>query len=360
MDFALSDEQRMLAESVGGYLKSACPLDVVRQAAEAGVTQQPAIAAGLTDLGVSGILIPEDFGGVGLGMLEAALIAEALGSVVAPVSYLATSVIAPTALLQAASEEQKEQWLPQIASGDAIVGVAVTEQIGRRDSHGLTSDAGSIQGQAMFVLEGADATALLVADGEGALYMVDRADVEITNLQTIDRTRSVAEVSFAGAPGQLLPGSLGNREPLLAAIDAGRVMLAADTLGAAQSMLDTSIEYAKERKQFNRVIGSFQAVKHMCAEMAADLEPCRALVWYAAHAMTAIPDEARLMTCHAKAHLSEVGKFVARTATEVHGGMGMTDLLGLHYWFKRIGANRQILGAPELVREEAAAVQGWV
>ena len=137
-------------------------------------------------------------------------------------------------------------------------------------------------------------------------------------------------------------------------------MLAADTLGAAQKMLDDSIAYAKERKQFNRVIGSFQAVKHMCAEMAAELEPCRSMIWYSAHAQVAIPDEARLMACHAKAHLAEVGQFVARTATEVHGGMGMTDLLGLHYWFKRIGFNRQMLGAPELVREEAARAQGWL
>ena len=92
------------------------------------------------------------------------------------------------------------------------------------------------------------------------------------------------------------------------------------------------------------MIGSFQAVKHMCAEMAAELEPCRSLVWYAAHAFTSIPEEGRLMASHAKAHLAEVGKFVARKSTEVHGGMGITDLLGMHYWFKRIGFNRQLLG----------------
>jgi alkylation response protein AidB-like acyl-CoA dehydrogenase len=94
--------------------------------------------------------------------------------------------------------------------------------------------------------------------------------------------------------------------------------------------------------------------------MASDLEPCRALVWYAAHAVGAIPEESRLMICHAKAHLAEVGQQVARKSTEVHGGMGFTDLLGLHYWFKRNGFNRQLLGAPELVREEAARLQGWI
>jgi alkylation response protein AidB-like acyl-CoA dehydrogenase len=119
------------------------------------------------------------------------------------------------------------------------------------------------------------------------------------------------------------------------------------------------VDYAKERKQFDRAIGSFQAVKHMCAEMIAELEPCRALIWYAGHAFDVFPAESRKLAAHAKAHTSEVGTFVARTATEVHGGMGFTDLLGLHYWFKRIGFNRQMLGGPEYCREAAARLQGW-
>ena len=142
--------------------------------------------------------------------------------------------------------------------------------------------------------------------------------------------------------------------------DAGWVLVAADSLGAAEAMLGKAVAYAKERKQFGRVIGSFQAVKHMCAEMAAELEPCRALVWYAAYAFDAVESEASLTAAHAKAHTSEVGRFVARTSTEVHGGMGFTDLLGLHYWFKRIGLNRQLLGGPERVRHLAAQMQGFI
>jgi len=360
MDFALSEEQRMLQDSVAGFLGSACPLERVRAAAESGTTHDTELAQGLLELGVNGILIDEDHGGVGLGYLEAALIAEALGAVVAPVSFVATAVMAPVALRLAGSDEQREQWLPRIAAGECVVGVGVTEQIGRRESDGVSASDGTLSGKAMFVLEGADADAFLIADERGALHMVDAGNAATTKLKTIDRTRAVAEVVFDEAAAQVLPGSTTSREPLLTMIDAGRVMLAADTLGAAQKMLDDSVAYAKERKQFNRVIGSFQAVKHMCAEMASELEPCRSLVWYAAHAMAAIPEEARVMACHAKAHLAETGKFVARTATEVHGGMGMTDLLGLHYWFKRIGFNRQLLGAPELVRQEAAQVQGWV
>ena len=123
-------------------------------------------------------------------------------------------------------------------------------------------------------------------------------------------------------------------------------------------MLERAVAYAKERQQFGRVIGSFQAVKHLCAEMAAELEPARSLVWYAAYAFDHAPEDASVAAAHAKAHLSEIGRFVARTATEVHGGIGFTDALGLHYAFKRIGLNRQLLGGPERVRALAAEMQG--
>jgi alkylation response protein AidB-like acyl-CoA dehydrogenase len=139
-----------------------------------------------------------------------------------------------------------------------------------------------------------------------------------------------------------------------------RVLLAADLLGCCDRALELALAYAMQRRQFDRPIASFQAVKHLCAEMAAELEPARALVWYAAYAFDNAPDEAPLMAAHAKAHLAEIGRFIARTSTEVHGGIGMTDLLGLHYWFKRIGLNRQLLGSPERLREEAARVQALI
>jgi alkylation response protein AidB-like acyl-CoA dehydrogenase len=136
-------------------------------------------------------------------------------------------------------------------------------------------------------------------------------------------------------------------------------MLAADTLGAAERMLELAVEYAGQRSQFGRVIASFQAVKHMCAEMLAELEPARSLVWYAAHAFDELPEEASLVASHAKAHLSDVGTHIAKLATEVHGGVGFTDEQNLHVWFKRISFNRQLFGGPELLRERAATLQGW-
>ena len=210
----------------------------------------------------------------------------------------------------------------------------------------------------MFALDGC-ADRYLVATSDKAIYLVqaDANGVTRNNLTTVDKTRSTCELLLDNAQAKKVSEAPGVFER---ALDAGRLMQAADTLGAAQAMLDKAVDYSLQREQFNRVIGSFQAVKHLCADMAANLEPCRSLVWYAGHAMDDVPEEASLLACHAKAHLAEVGQAVAKTATEVHGGMGFTDLLGLHYWFKRIGANRQLLGSPELVREQAARVQGLI
>jgi alkylation response protein AidB-like acyl-CoA dehydrogenase len=243
-----------------------------------------------------------------------------------------------------------------------IAGVAVSEQAsGARDKAGITAKAGKLSGKTLFVLDFAGAVIYVVADKFGALYVVDAnaKGLDKTTLNTIDATRAIGELRFDNVDAE--PLTSGNPQATLdRMIDAGRIMLAADTLGAGGRMIEKAVDYAKERKQFGRVIGSFQAVKHLCAEMVAELEPCRALIWYAAYAFDAFPDQSRRMAAHAKAHTSEVGTFVARTATEVHGGMGFTDLLGLHYWFKRIGFDRQALGGPEKVRHDAAVAQGWV
>jgi alkylation response protein AidB-like acyl-CoA dehydrogenase len=264
--------------------------------------------------------------------------------------------MAPLAITLADADQ--EDVLARIAAGDLRVGAAVGDAIAPRQDAGVTASGGRLSGKALFALD-SPADCYLVADRDRRLYMAaaDAAGLASRPLTTIDRTRRTAELVFDGTPARLI-----SEDPDIfrQVVDAGRVMLAADTLGAAQSMLDQAVEYANQREQFNRPIASFQAVKHMCAEMAAELEPCRAMIWYAGHALDQVPEEARLTACHAKAHLSEVGKFVAKTATEVHGGMGFTDLLGLHYWFKRIGFNRQMLGAPELVREEAAQLQNLV
>jgi alkylation response protein AidB-like acyl-CoA dehydrogenase len=351
MEFGLSEEQVLLKDSIRRFLDEASSLERVRE-----LVQTPAadVWQGLVDLGVPGILVPPDAGGLGMTALDAAIVAEELGAHTAPAPFLGSAVMAPVALSAAGSDHH--ELLGAIVTGEKRVGVALGETIAARQDAGITARGGQLSGKALYVLDhGADA--YLVADGDRALYLVDATAAGLAGraLGSIDQTRRTGELTFENVTAQKLSD---DPAVLQKTLDYGRVMLAADTLGAAQNMLDQAVAYAKEREQFDRPIGSFQAVKHMCAEMAAHLEPCRALVWFAAHALDDLPAEATLNACHAKAHLAEVGRFVAKTATEVHGGMGFTDLLGLHYWFKRIGFNRQLLGAPELVREQAAAVQG--
>lgn len=357
MEFALSHDQKMMQESVNRTLDRVCSLDRVRKAADARGHAQD-VWQSLIELGVPGLLIPEQFGGVGLKLLDAALVSETLGRHVSPVPFVASCVMAPLALLHAGSPAQQSNWLPKIASGEIIAGVAVAEQIaGARDGAGIEARNGKLNGKALFVMDFANAGLFVVSDREHNLHLVDGAAAGLrrTTLTTIDLTRSLGELHFDNLEAE----PLADGSALIAVRDAGWTMLAADTLGASWQMIEKAIEYSKERKQFDRVIGSFQAVKHLCAEMAAELEPGRSLVWYAAHAFDAIPADASLSAAHAKSYLSEIGRFVARTSTEVHGGIGITDLLGLHYWFKRIGLNCQLLGGPERVRHLAAVMQGF-
>ena len=353
MEFDLSDEQAMLQDSVHRFLLDAGGLERTRAFAAKAETRATDLADGLAQLGVTGLLIVEEHGGSGLSLLDAALTAEVMGRHVAPTAFIGTAVMAPLALQRGGSRTQRDQWLPKLAAGSVTAGAAISEFTGGREGASVVRSDGRLTGRALFPVD-FEADVYVVADRDGGLSLVaaDAPGLTRTRLITIDVTRPTGELQFDNVEAEPLeaasPGLISDL------IDAGRVMYAADTLGAAQEMLDRSVAYAAERKQFGRPIGSFQAVKHMCAEMAAALEPCRALVWYAGYALDALPAEASLTACHAKAHLSEVGTMVARTATEVHGGMGFTDLVGLHYWFKRIGFNRQMLGGPQRVREEAA------
>ncbi len=357
MEFGLSSEQTLVQDSVGRFLEHKASLKRVQRFVNADEKRAEDVWAGLCEMSIPGVLIAEDHGGIGLSLLDAALVAESLGSHVAPAPFVATAVMAPIAIALAGSEMQQSRWLPELARGSVIAGAALTEAVSSRLDARVRCDGGALHGKALFVLD-FEADLYLVADENRALDLVeaDAPGLERRLLTTVDKTRRVGELVFDNVAADGL-GSGSDPEVCTRVIDAGRIVLAEDTLGAAQTMLTKAVAYSKQRVQFGRAVGSFQAVKHMCAEMAADLEPCRAMMWYAAHAFDAIPTEARLTACHTKAHVSEVGTSVARTSTEVHGGMGFTDELGLHLWFKRIGANRQLLGGPERIREEAAKLQ---
>ena len=360
MYFGLSEEQKSLEENINRFLADNAPLDTIKAVANGEESKANAVHQGILDLGLSGLVIPEEYGGLELNMLFATVVAAALGSGTAPVPYTGSYVMAPLAINLAGSDGQKNQWLPKIAGGECVIGVGLSEYVGAREDAGIEFSNGKLSGRSLFLIDGKNADAYLLANKSGELFLVEASSpgIEVIELTTVDKTRTSIELILKDVNADLLSGS-SDKSVIEKVLDAGRIMLAADTVGAAQVMLDKSVAYSLERKQFGRLIGSFQAVKHMCAEMAAELEPCHSMIWHAAHCFDNVPEEARLMACQTKAHISEVGQQVSKTATEVHGGMGFTDELGLHYWFKRIGLNKQLLGSPELIREEAGKLQGF-
>ncbi len=371
MEFGLSDEQRLLEESVRRFLDERMPTARVREVAAGDSANDAELWKGLAELGVTGCLVPEVYGGSELALLDAAIIAQALGHAATPAPFLGTSVMAAVALREGGSAAQQAEWLPRIAGGELCIGVALSECVAPREGAGVLLSRGRLEGTALFAIDAGAANVFLVAAGADALVLVprDAEGLEVEALPTIDSTRRIAELRFAGVkPAQRL-GTTGSKtepgvRPAAEVIDrvlaAGRVALAADTLGACDRALEMAVEYAMERKQFGRVIGSFQAVKHMCAEMATEIEPARSLLWYAAHAFDAIPHEAQQLASLVKATLSDIGTRVVRAATEVHGGIGFTAEYDLHLWFKRAGFNRQLLGGPTQLRRHAAQLQGLV
>ena len=360
MYFGLSEEQKSLEENINRFLADNAPLDTIKAVANGEESKAKSVHQGILDLGLSGLVIPEEYGGLEINMLFATVVAAALGSGTAPVPYTGSYVMAPLAINLAGSDGQKNQWLPKIAGGECVIGVGLSEYVGAREDAGIEFSKGKLSGRSLFLIDGKNADAYLLANKSGELFLVEASSpgIEVIELTTVDKTRTSLELILKDVNADLLSGS-SDKSVIEKVLDAGRIMLAADTVGAAQVMLDKSVAYSLERKQFGRLIGSFQAVKHMCAEMAAELEPCHSMIWHAAHCFDNVPEEARLMACQTKAHISEVGQQVSKTATEVHGGMGFTDELGLHYWFKRIGLNKQLLGSPELIREEAGKLQGF-
>ncbi|MBV1907461.1 MAG: acyl-CoA/acyl-ACP dehydrogenase [Pseudomonadales bacterium] len=360
MRFGLSEEQTMLGDMLNKYLEAESSLDVIRESCDNTPHHNEKIWSGLLAQGAHTILIPEEYGGAGLSMLHSETVSEVLGKHIAPVSYLSNAVLSPLAITLAASDSQKELLLPGLASGDVSYGIGLTDAIVNRENTNLEITNGKVNGVSTFVIGGQTADKLILGK-PGTLLLVDSnaEGVTIKPMITVDKTRDFAVVTLENAPCEVLGKEGSAAQAMQKLLNAGRISIAADTMGAADAMFNQALEYSKERFQFDRPIGSFQSIKHIFAEMVTELEPCRSLLWYAAHAFDEIEDEATLLACHSKAHIAEVAKTIGRATTELHGGMGFTDLLGLHFWFKRIEVNRQLLGGPEIQRHFAAVVQGW-
>jgi len=352
LDFGLSDEQKLFEQSLRRHLAESVPTTRVREIMAGETAHDPKLWADLAELGATGVLVPDAHGGSGLALLDAALVAQSLGHAATPAPFVATSVMAPVALAHG-TPAQQAAWLPRIATGRCALGAAFTESVARRADAGLRLDGDRIRGSALFAIDAGAADAFLVALGRDRVAIVprDATGLTVTLLATIDRTRRVAELVFDGVAPADVVAAPGVVDRVLAA---GRVAIAADVLGACERAIEMAVAYAKQRVQFGRPIATFQAVKHLCAETVAELEPARSLVWYAAYAFDERPDEALRVAALAKSHLAEIGTTIVRTATEVHGGIGFTSEHDLHIWFKRVGLDRALLGSPDVVRAEVS------
>ncbi|HMT43548.1 MAG TPA: acyl-CoA dehydrogenase family protein [Chakrabartia sp.] len=334
MRFHLSEEQLAIQDAVRGTLGQVWPMERLHAFADGDADFDTESWGALMALGVGGIALPESEGGAGLGLLEAALVCEVAGAACAP-GPLIGQLVAAMAVV-ASDEGEAKAFLPGLASGECVAALAFGSD--------LVACAG---GAHMF----------LVDDAQGLALVEAGAGVTITPCRSTDRSRPISTVSFADA----------RRMPLFAPDDpqaqrirdAALILIAADSLGGAQHCTDLSVSYAKEREQFGQPIGRFQGLKHQLAHMALDVEPARALLWYAAYSWdTQLPDATRAAAM-AKAHLCEVYTRTTRAAIAAHGGIGYTWEYGLNYWFRRAIANRAWLGSPAEHRARAADLAGW-
>ena len=360
MDFGLTDEQILFQGEFEKAMRQAVPMARLRPAAVVQVFPFD-IWQAMAATGVPGLVVPEEYGGLGLSLLDAVLLAEIMGRCAVPAPFLGPCIIAPFALKLAGDPAQQSAALPKIATGTLRIAFGpATVASGSRDGAPFVERGNRLYGRAAFVVDALGADRFLLADRSGKLWLVDHdaPGLQVTPLETVDGTRSVALLDLDGVQAEPLLQATPETVALL--VSAARLVLAGDALGAAGHMLEEAVAYAKVREQFGRPIGSFQAVKHMCADMASELEPGRALLWYAAHVWGQSFDDGALAALHAKALIGDAARLVARTSTEVHGGIGITDALGLHFWFKRIAFDAQAFGTPERLREEAAIVQGLI
>ncbi len=359
MDFDLSDEQRLLQETVSQFIQNECPPARLRELFDDEVGYDPVLWKGLAELGLAGIHLPGEYGGSELEILDLAVVSETLGSLAAPVPFLSHS-LASLAISLGGSAEQKNRWLPALASGDTLASVALAEEDGGWLPDRWTLGSGDRLSGAKEIVEFGEHADLFVVGLEGGrLGVVDRnaSGVEIQRIEAADRTRRIVRVSFFETPVERLEE--GGPEVASDVLDVGLVLVAADAFGGAAKLVEMSVEYAKNREQFGVTIGHFQALKHQLANMAVEIEPSRALYWYAAHALDHVPEEASRSAAIAKSHITERFMQVARDATEAHGGIGYTWEGDTQILFKRAMFDRVFLGTPRLHQERAADLAGW-
>ena len=360
MDFTLTAEQQELSRTVAGFLDKQSPEAEVRRLMAAGAAADPAVWRQLSEqLGLPGLVIPERYGGGGFGFRDFALVAEQVGAALL-VCPLLTTVTAAAALL-IGDNDVREAWLPALASGEKIATLAFAEESGDWAAAAVAARAvdSTLTGTKMYVVDGQFADAFVVSarnDAGVALYVVDATapGVTVTALDTLDMTRAQARVEFSSAPAAFVADG----EALDRVLAIAGTLLAAEQVGGAQRCLDMAVEYAKVRVQFGRPIGSFQAIKHKCADMLLDVESARSAAYYAAAVLDDPAESPYIAAALAQAHCSAAYTRVAGENIQIHGGIGFTWEHPAQLYFKRAKSSELLYGDASWQRARLAELVG--
>jgi alkylation response protein AidB-like acyl-CoA dehydrogenase len=370
VNFAFSEEQEELRKTIRSFLEKYNDEAAVRKLMETdegydqGIWKQMAEQQGL-----QGLAIPEEYGGSGYGWVELGIVLEEMGRALYCGPFFASSVLAANAVLLSGDDGVKKELLPGIASGEVIAALAVTEPNGKWDESGVTATASAtgegwkVSGTKSFVLWGSQAHVLVVAAKTGAgtsLFLVDgnAGGVTRTQLSTMDQTVKQSKVELADADATLL-GTEGEGWAVLdQVLQLAAVALSNDSVGGAQKCLEMAVEYAKVRVQFGRPIGSFQAIKHKCADMLLEVESAKSAAYYASWTAAEMNDELRSTASLAKAYCTEAYFHSAAENIQIHGGIGFTWEHPAHLYFKRAKSNELLFGDPSYHRELLAQAIG--
>lgn len=361
MNFDFSDDQKLLKDQVHKFLRDKCDRSVVRRILEGDEPCAKEVWQGLTEMGLAGTVIPEAYGGVGLGYLELCVVAEELGRAVAPVPFSSSVYLATEALLLAGSEEQKQAYLTKLASGALIGTLAYAEgtQAPTAKNVAVTLSGGKLSGTKVPVPDGdiADFAVVVARTAQGAgdntlsLALVDLtgAGVSRETIGTIDPTRSHAQITFDNAPADMLGAEGAGQELVRKVFDKAAVLFAFEQVGGASAALEMATEYAKERVAFGRPIGSFQAIKHKLAEIYIRNTLAQSHAYYAAWALSTDAPELPLAAAAARVAATDAYDYAAKENHQTHGGMGFTWEMDCQFFYRRARLQALALGA----------IQGW-
>lgn len=361
MDFGLSEEQEQLKSTIARFLADRCPTTRIREVMESDTGHDERLWAGLAELGVLALPVPEEHGGLSSELLDLALVAEELGYAGTPGPFLGASMAA-IGLARGDNDAAKQRWLPEVAAGTALG----TAAFGEAESVWDPSDFkvavvdGKISGRKPLVPYASISDFILVAAREAdevGLWLVEAAaaGMTISALSGNDLARRLDDVVFDETPAV----KVGGPQAVADCLDAGLILISADAFGGARRCLRMTRDYSLEREQFGQPIGAFQGYKHQLADIAAEVEPCMSLYWYAAHSFDAFPADASKHAALAKIRIGEVFHRVAFDCTELHGGIGFTWEYDLQLWFRRALFDKAFLGESAAHCERVARMAGW-